>query len=180
MQTVFNSFDLNPNLLTNTLMSSGREVWWEESRRLELRGHTFCSVGGECDVSVIIYIFYIHTEGDLTGTVRTNVCAFHFNSDSCPFRRKGSGTNCGIWQPKWKSKRRGRNRGGEIPAQAGSLASWRRREWKRPSIGSTNTMQHPLSGLQPRAVCGFPATQPPELCFISSWTVLPTHSSAHE
>lgn len=38
------------NPLINTLVSSGREVWREESRRLELWGHSFCPVGGECQL----------------------------------------------------------------------------------------------------------------------------------
>lgn len=38
------------NPLINTLMSLGREVWREESRRLELWGHSFCPVGGECQL----------------------------------------------------------------------------------------------------------------------------------
>lgn len=32
------------------MLSSGWEVWWEESRRLELWGHTLCSTGGEFHV----------------------------------------------------------------------------------------------------------------------------------
>lgn len=50
----------NTNTLTNTLFSLGREVWREESRRLELWGHSFCPVGGEC------HLFFLLTDGDWT------------------------------------------------------------------------------------------------------------------
>lgn len=132
---------------------------------------------------LLFWFFFLLTAGDLTDTAYADICTFASNLNSCSLCRSGSGTNCGIKRRKWKSKRGGRrmmvrtcpSRDTCImgKAESGSVSLL--------LILDTHTQcSDPLSGLQPHNVCGFPAAQPQELCFISSWTVLPTHSASHE
>lgn len=50
---IFNDVVLRCSVAVSSL--SGREIWWKESRCMELRGHSVCSAGGEffCSQSLI-------------------------------------------------------------------------------------------------------------------------------